>query len=154
MLKKIKENPFSIVIWLGMMVAIHFLLFIAKIDKDISLLMRIVSLFVAIIVILIGHEVIHYIFMRVFGGKNAKIEFAKDPIGIPGLRAIAYGEFERWQLVIIFMAPFCLLTLLLDIILAFTGKIMLGLFIIAVGNSVGCFFDIIDTLLLFQKDSK
>ena len=154
MLKKIKKNPFSIIVWLGIMVAIHFLLFIAKIDNDISLKIRIVSLFVAIIVILFGHEVIHFIFMRVFGCKNTKIEFAKDPIGIPGLRAIAYGEFKKWQLVIIFMAPFCLLTLLLDIILAFSEKIMLGLFIIAIGNSVGSFFDIIDTLLLFQKDSK
>lgn len=38
MFKKLKEIPFSIVVWLGMMVAIHFLLFIEKIDKDISLL--------------------------------------------------------------------------------------------------------------------
>lgn len=55
----------------------------------------ILLLLLAILVSLPVHEFIHLVFMKVFSKGNAKIEFAKDPLGLPSLRAVFYGKVTK-----------------------------------------------------------
>ena len=57
------------------------------------------------------------------------------------------GEFQKWQLVIMYLAPFVFLTLLLDVIFAFCVKVELIFYVIVVCNSAGCFYDVFDALI-------
>ena len=153
-LKKLKNNPLGQIIWIALMCGLHLLLFKSKINYDIAAWKRILLLLLAILVSLPVHELMHLLFMKVFSKGNAKIEFAKDPLGLPSLRAVLYDKVTKVQLFIIFIAPLLFITIVLDIIFIFCGKIELFLFIIAVCNSAGCYYDVIDAAITFCGNKK
>ena len=88
------------------------------------------------------HEIIHCIFMKLFGLRGARIEIAKDPLGLPSLRAVAQGEVWGWKQIVIFLAPFMLLTVVPDLLFFLSDKVHFLFFIIAMCNAAGCCFDV------------
>lgn len=146
-LEKLKSNPLGQIIWIAFMCVLHLFLFKSKVNYDIAPWTRILFLLFAIIVSLPVHELIHLVFMKVFSKGNATIEFARDPLGIPSLRAVFHDKVTKVQHVIIFIAPLFFITIVLDIIFIFCGKIELLFFIISMCNAAGCYYDIIDAAI-------
>lgn len=108
---------------------------------DIPIIQRLLFILVAVLVTLPLHELIHYMFMKVFRMEDARIERAKDPLGLPSLRAIAKGEISRWKRLVIFLVPLFILTIIPDIIFCFADHVELIFVIIAMCNAAGCCFD-------------
>ena len=152
--KGLKTNPLGQIIWIAIMCGLHLLLFKTRVNYDIAVWKRIFLLIVAIIVSLPVHELIHFVFMKLFSKENAKIEFAKDPLGIPSLRAILHDKVTKVQQFIIFIAPLFFITIVLDIIFIFCGQIEFLIFIIAMCNSAGCYYDVIDAAITICGNKK
>ena len=125
---------------------LHVVIFRGKVDMNHSVIYRILSAVLAVVIVLPIHELIHWISMRFFGRKDARIEIARDPLGLPSLRTIASGKIENWKNNIILLAPFFLLTVIPDVIFLYSDRIAFVLFIAAVGNSAGCCFDLLAVL--------
>ena len=92
------------------------------------------------------HELIHFLFMKIFRMEDVRIERAKDPLGLPSLRAIAKGEIPKWKRLIVFLAPLFILTIIPDIFFCFTDHVELIFVIIAMCNAAGCCFDFLAVL--------
>ena len=152
--KRLKTNPLGQIIWIAIMCGLHLLLFKTKVNYDIAIWKRIFLLIVAIIVSLPVHELIHFVFMKLFSKGNAKIEFAKDPLGIQSLRTIFHGKVTEVQQFIIFIAPLFFITIVLDIIFIFCEQIEFLIFIIAICNSAGCYYDVIDAAITICGNKK
>lgn len=149
-LEKLKTNPLGQIIWIAVMCGLHIFLLKSKINA-VDVRMRIVRVILAIVIVLPFHELIHFILMKLFSKGNARIEFAKDPIGLPGLRSVLSGEVTKGQRFIITIAPLVILTVILDIIFIFCERIDLLFFAIATCNSAGCYYDVIDAAVRLAK---
>lgn len=125
---------------------LHVVIFRGKVDMNHSVIYRILSALLAVVIVLPIHELIHWISMCFFGRKDARIEIARDPFGLPSLRTIASGKIENWKNNIILLAPFFLLTVIPDAIFLFSDRIAIALFIAAASNSAGCCFDLLAVL--------
>ncbi len=151
MLNKIKTNPFAMIIWLMLSCVVHIVLFNSKVNSDYQIWQRILILIIALCFAFPIHELLHFVFMKMFCKGSVKIKIMKGPMGLPTFGTVAQAEFKKWQMVIIYLAPLVLLTLTLDIIFAFCAKVELIFFVISVCNSAGCFYDIVDTLIVANK---
>lgn len=151
MLNKIKTNPLASVLWIMLSCAVHIVLFRAKVNFDYQLWQRVLMVPVAICLTLPIHELIHFVFMKMFCKGRVQIKIMKSPMGLPTLCTTSQAEFKKWQLVIIYLAPFVFLTLLIDVILMLCTEAPLIFFIVSVCNCAGCFYDIIDTLITVTK---
>lgn len=151
MLNKIKTDPFAFVIWIMLSCAVHIVLFRTKVNMDYEIWQRILTVLLAICFVLPIHELIHFVFMKMFHKGSVKIKIMKDPMGLPTLGTVTDGKFQKWQIVIIYLAPFVFLTLLTDAVFLFCDRIELIFFIVSVCNCAGCLYDIIDTLITVTK---
>ncbi len=145
-MKQDKDTPIAVILWFSIMCIVHIVLFRAKVNMDIPIIQRILFVLVAIMVTFPLHELIHFLFMKMFRMEDARIEKAKDPLGLPSLRAIAKGEISKWKRRIIFLAPFIIMTIIPDIIFYFTDHVALIFVIIAMCNAAGCCFDFLAAL--------
>ena len=125
---------------------VHVLVFRGKVNMDIPIVKRILFAILALAVTLPVHELIHFLLMNLFGAKDVKIEVAKDPLGFPSLRTIGRGELPAWKRIIVLLAPFFILTLVPDVLFLSMEKVEIFFFIVAMGNSAGCCFDIADVI--------
>lgn len=141
-----KMNSTASLVLIALSCILHVVIFRGKVDMNHSVIYRILSALLAIVIVLPIHELIHWISMRFFGRKDARIEIARDPLGLPSLRTIAGGKIENWKNNIILLAPFFLLTVIPDVIFLYSDRIAFVLFIAAVGNSAGCCFDLLAVL--------
>ena len=153
MLNKIKTNPFAMIVWLVFSCAVHIVLFKSKVNSDYEIWQRILTMIIAVCFTFSIHELLHFVFMKMFCKGSVKIKIMKGPLGLPTLGTVAQGEFRKLQLVIIYLAPFVFLTLLFDIIFMFCARVELIFFVVSVCNSVGCFYDIVDVLIVASKKS-
>ncbi len=151
MLNKIKTNPFASVIWLMLACVVHIVLFKAKNGSDYQPWQRVLMLLVAICLTLPIHELVHFAFMKMFCKGRVQIKIMKSPMGLPALCTTAQAEFKKWQLVIIYLAPFVFVTLLIDVILTLYAEAPLFFFIVSVCNCAGCFYDILDVLIVVTR---
>ena len=151
MLNKIKTNPLAFMIWIMLSCAVHIVLFRSKVNMDYEIWQRILTVILAIFFTLPIHELLHFVFMKVFHKGSVKIKLMKDPMGVPTLGTVTDGKFQKWQIVIIYLAPFVFLTLLIDAIFLFCYRIELIFFIVSLCNCAGCLYDIIDTLIAVTK---
>ncbi|MBQ4434891.1 MAG: DUF3267 domain-containing protein, partial [Clostridia bacterium] len=83
---------------------------------------------------------------KMFRMENARIEKARDPLGLPALRAVAEGEIPKWKRRIIFLAPFIIMTVIPDMIFCLADHAALIFVIIAMCNAAGCCFDVLAAL--------
>ncbi|MBP5432121.1 hypothetical protein, partial [Ruminococcus sp.] len=88
-MKQDKYTPIIAVLWILMVCVLHIVLFRAKVNMDIPIIQRLLFVLAAVLVTLPLHELIHFLFMKIFRMEDARIERAKDPLGLPSLRAIA-----------------------------------------------------------------
>ena len=153
MLNKIKTNPFAMLIWLMLSCVVHIVLFNSKVNSDYQMWQRILALIIALCFTFSIHELLHFVFMKMFCKGNVEIKIMKSPIGLPTFGTVAQGEFKKWQMVIIYLAPLVILTILIDIVFVFCAKVELVFFIVSLCNSVGCFYDIVDTMIVVGEKS-
>ena len=152
MLDRLRSNPYANVAWLLLACAAHMVLFGARVDADLHLWQRLLSMIAAICVTLPLHELIHFILMKGFsGGRRVRIRLARSPIGLPTLVTVAEADFRPWQMILVYLAPFVLMTLLPDLVFAFAGSIPPVAFIAVVCNAAGCFYDLLDALIIARK---
>ena len=145
-MKQGKKTLIVVVLWISLVCILHIVLFRAKVNMDIPIIERILFILAAALVTLPLHELIHFLFMKIFRMEGARIEKAKDPLGLPSLRATAKGETSRWKWLVILLAPLFTLTIIPDIIFCFLDHVELIFVIIATCNAAGCCFDILAAL--------
>lgn len=153
MLNKIKTSPYASIVWLLFSCVVHIVLFKSKVNVDNQIWHRILTMMIALCLTFSMHELLHYVVMKMFGKGNVKIKIMKSPIGLPTLGTVAQGEFQKWQLVIIYLAPFVVLTLLLDVIFLFCTKVEFIVFIVSLSNCAGAFYDIVESLIVIKRSS-
>lgn len=153
MLNKIKTNPFVYLAWLILSCVVHIGLFKSKVNYDYQIWLRFLIMIIALCCTLPIHELLHFVFMKMFCKGSVKIKIIKSPLGLPTLATVSQKEFKKWQLIIIYLAPLVFLTLLIDIIFVFCIKVELIFFIVSVCNSAGCFYDIVDAIIAINKKS-
>lgn len=151
MLNKIKTNPLFSIIWIALICVIHIVLFKSKVNMNYQIWQRILIALIAVFCTFTIHELIHFLFFKVFGGRNVKIRIIKSPIGLPVPGTTAQVDFKKWQLIITYLAPFVFLTLLFDIAFIFCDKAELLFFVVSVCNCAGCYYDIVETLIVANK---
>ena len=145
-MKQDKHTLIAVILWFSIMCIVHIVLFRAKVNLDIPIIQRILFVPAAALVTLPLHELIHFLFMKIFHMEDARIERAADPLGLPSLRATAKGEIPKWKRLIIFLAPLFILTIIPDIFFCFTDHVELIFVIIAMCNAAGCCFDFLAVL--------
>ena len=140
-MKQDKYTHIIAVLWILMVCILHIVLFRAKVNMDIPIIQRLLFVLAAVLVTLPLHELIHFLFMKIFRMEDARIERAKDPLGLPSLRATAKGEISGWKRLVIYLAPLFALTIIPDIIFCFADHVELFFVIIVMCNAAGCCFD-------------
>jgi len=150
-IKNIRANSFAFVIWTLVSCALHMVLFRARVNLNHQIPQRIMMAIAAIVTILFVHELIHFVFMKMFYKGKVRFVFTKDRLGLPMPGVSAEGRARKWQEVMMLIAPFFFLTLLPDILFAFCAEIELFFFIVAIGNCAGCFYDIMDVCIAWKK---
>lgn len=146
MLDKARSSPYGMIVWICISSALHILFFKGNVNNDYPVIQRVLMVLIAFAFTLPMHELIHFVFAKIFCKGKVIIESVKDPIGFPTLRTSYQGEISNWQKTVISLAPFVFLTLLFDVAFVFCSKVELLFFIVSVSNSAGCYFDIIDAL--------
>ena len=152
-----KASTAGMLIWIALVVILHILIFKNIVDIDLPTWARALMPLGAVLITLPLHELIHFVFMKMFYKGKVVIETGKDPNGLPGLKTRPDGGFfvstKKWQRVVCWLAPLFLLTVCVDIVIPFAGKAALPLLVIAAANSAGCYYDVCDVLnMLFRKD--
>lgn len=153
MLDKARSSLYGMIGWICISSILHIFLFKSNVRNDYQVIQRVLMGFIAFAFTLPMHELFHFVFMKIFYKGKIMIEYAKDPIGFPTFRTrpISQDEIANWQKIVICLAPFVFLTVLFDVAFVFCSKAELVFFIVAVANSAGCYFDIIDALKILQN---
>ena len=151
MLKKVKKSSYGLAIWVGIVCILHMVLFKYKVNYNYLAIQRVFIAFAAITFTLPIHELIHFVFFKMFSKSSVKIKAGKDPIGLPCLMTVYRDDLTKWQKVLSYIGHFVFLTLLVDVSFVFCTKVDLFFFVVAVCNSAGCYFDLIDVLIILQN---
>ena len=152
MLKKIKTNHCALVIWVFLSCAVHIVLFKAKTNFDYPVWQRLLITLIVVWFTLFIHELVHFIFAKLFSKSEVKIKFAKDPLGLPSMGVFfCQDEMAKWQRIVTYLAPFMALTALVDIVFVFCSEIEFPFLIIPLCNLAGCFYDICDAGIIAKE---
>ena len=144
MFKKLKRNSLAFVAWMLIACGVHILLFRGKVNMEMPVVQRIAVAILAVVCILIVHEFVHYLFMKLFYVGKVRLIFGRDKLGVPMPGVMVEGRAKKWQEIVMYLAPFVFLTVLPDIVFAFFERIHLFFFIVVIGNCGGCFYDVMD----------
>lgn len=151
MLDKARTSPYGLAVWVCISSALHIVFFKSHVNNDYQVIQRFGIVILALLFSMPMHELIHFIFLKIFSKGKVIIEFAKDPVGLPCLRTTYYSKITKWQNIVSLLAPFVFLTLLFDVAFVFCPKVELVFFVVSMGNSAGCYCDIIDALKALQN---
>lgn len=141
-----KNKSIASIVWLIFSCVVHIALFKSKVNFDYQIRQRILIMIIALGMVFLIHELLHFIFAKIFCKGKVKITIVKSPIGLPTIGVITQGSFQRWQLFVFRLAPFVILTVVLDVIFMFSTKVELIFYIVSLANCVGSFYDIFETL--------
>ena len=141
-----KNKSVASIVWLIISCVVHIVLFKSKVNVDYQVWQRVLIMIIALGLVFPIHELIHFAFAKVFSKDKVKIAIVKSPIGLPTIGVITQGDFQKWQLFIFRLAPFVILTVVLDVIFVFCTEVELMFFIASLANCVGSFYDIVETL--------
>ena len=141
-----KNKSIASIVWLIFSCVVHTALFKSKVNFDYQIRQRILIMIIALGMVFLIHELLHFIFAKIFCKGKVKITIVKSPIGLPTIGVITQGSFQRWQLFVFRLAPFVILTVVLDVIFMFSTKVELIFYIVSLANCVGGFYDIFETL--------
>ena len=141
-----KNKSIASIVWLIFSCVVHIALFKSKVNFDYQIRQRILIMLIALGMVFLIHELLHFIFAKIFCKGKVKITIVKSPIGLPTIGVITQGSFQRWQLFVFRLAPFVILTVVLDVIFMFSTKVELIFYIVSLANCVGSFYDIFETM--------
>ena len=141
-----KNKSVASIVWLFFSCVVHIVLFKSKVNIDYQVWQRMLLVIIALGLVFPIHELLHFVFAKVFCKGKVKITIVKNPIGLPTIGVITQGNFQKWQLFIFRLAPFVIMTVVLDVIFVFCTKVELIFFIVSLANCVGSFYDIVETL--------
>ncbi len=144
-----KSNPLCLVIWL-LLVCCIYLVLLGGPYRDLTIAARLPWTILALVSTLLLHEVTHALMAKCLCKGTVRIEFAKDPTGLPSLRTLFPGNISRARRLIIVLAPMVLLSVLPLLFILFI-KPVFYLFMVSMINWVGCFFDLTDIMLLITS---
>lgn len=151
MLDKARKSPYGMTIWICISSALHICFFRSHVNYDYEVIQRVSIFFRAVVFTMLMHELIHFVFLKIFSKGKVYIELAKDPVGLPCLRTTYHRDIAKWQKIVAYLAPFVFLTLMFDVAFVFCSKVELLFFVVSMSNSAGCYFDIIDALQTLQN---
>lgn len=154
MINKPRARTAAFAGWTCISCAVHILLFRGKVGMELPVLQRILMAALAVAFVLFVHEGIHLVFMKIVGLGKVKLIFAKDRLGLPVPGVLAERRGTRGQEIIMRLAPFVFLTILPDILFAFSSRIHLFFFIVAICNCAGCFYDGMDVWRLIREEKE
>lgn len=152
--RKMKGNWTAFAAWLLMACGVHILLFREKVKMDVPAVHRIAMAILAVICVLAVHEFVHFIFMKWFYKGKVRLIFGRDKLGIPMPGVMAEGRAKKWQEMVMYLAPFVFLTLLPDLIFAFSAHVHLFFFIVTIGNCAGCYYDVMDVGMILNGEAR
>lgn len=116
----------------------------ADLKADYSAVQRILAVAVALVFVLIVHELIHALFVKLLSKAKVTIRFAKDPMGFPTLGTVWQGCIGKWPKTAVCLAPLLLLTLVPLICLSVSGSHAIFWVFVAMLNSIGAYYDLLD----------
>lgn len=129
-----KNKSIASIVWLIFSCVVHIALFKSKVNFDYQIRQRILIMIIALGMVFLIHELLHFIFAKIFCKGKVKITIVKSPIGLPTIGVITQGSFQRWQLFVFRLAPFVILTVVLDVIFMFSTKVELIFYIVSLAN--------------------
>lgn len=149
-LRKLKQDPRGLVIWLALVCGSYLLLGSAAYQAQSGFLQRLPWAILSLIVVLIGHELLHALAARILCRGKVRIELAKDPLGLPALRTVFPADVSRGRLLVIYLTPLMMLTVIPTLFITLMQPVFF-LFLAAMINAVGAYFDLIDTAMLLTS---
>lgn len=153
-IKKLRNSNVGMIIWIFISIVVLYFMIGNESIKGVSLPRRIVTVIVAVVITIPSHEIIHAIVMKLFskGKVTIKLKPIKLKVGGFGFRTVLQGDLKKWQKFIMFISPFLVLTVLPASIICLLGRYSLFFYFVAVANFAGAYFDILDAILLFEKN--
>ncbi len=148
-LKRCKSNPVLLLLWILIVCGAFILRCGADLKADYSAVQRLLAVACALVFVLIVHELIHALFVKLLSKAKVTIRFAKDPMGFPTLGTFWHGHVGKWPKTAVYLAPFALLTLVPLICLSISGSHAIFWVFVAMLNSIGAYYDIIDAANTF-----
>lgn len=152
-IKKLRKSNVGMIIWILIsFVMLHFAIGNEGIEASLS--RRIVTAIVAVVITVPSHELIHAIAMKLFskGKVTIKLKPIKLKVGGFGFMTVSQGDMKKWQRFIVYILPFLVLTVLPTFIIFILGKYYLFVYFLAICNCAGAYFDLLDAILLFEKN--
>lgn len=147
-IQKLRKSTIGMIIWIFLSFIVLYYMGGNECVKGVSVVQRIIETVVALLFTLIVHELIHASVMKVFNKGEVKIKLIKMEVGGFGLVTILNGELKNWQQFIMYILPFILLTVI-PAIFIIQWK-CLFLYLIALINCAGSYFDLLDAILILQ----
>lgn len=145
-LTRCKSNPCLLILWIAIICVAFIMYFGPGLKADYSASQRVLSVIVALVSVLIVHELIHALFVKLLSKAKVTIRFAKDPMGLTTLCTTWKGHIGKWQKVVVYLAPLVLLTLVPVLCLTILASHSILWVFIAMLNSIGAYYDLIDAL--------
>lgn len=151
MIKKLNARTAAFAVWTVISCAVHILLFRGKVGMELPVLQRMLIAVVAVAFVLLVHEGIHMVFMKLFGLGKVKLIFAKDKLGVPTPGVLAERQGTKGQEIVLRLAPFVFLTIFPDFLFLFCTSVPLFFFLVVIANCAGCFYDVMDVWTILKS---
>lgn len=151
-IKKLRNSNVGMLIWIFIsFVALYFIIGNECI-KGVTLPRKIITAIVAVVITMPFHELIHAIAMKLFSKGRVAIKPCKLKAGGFGFATVLQGNLKKWQWVIVYILPFVVLTLFPTFIICILGRYCLFFYFVAISNCAGAYIDLLDVILLFEKN--
>lgn len=148
-LEQLKRNPLGLAVWCLLVCGGYLLLGSGAYQAQTTVAQRLPWALLALAFVLIGHELLHALAARLLCGSGVSVRIAKDPVGLPSLCTVYPANVSRGRRLVILLTPLAALTVLPTLVIAL-GQPVFFLFLTAMINLVGAYFDLVDTALLLS----
>lgn len=147
-----KTSVYTDTIWIVLTCVVHFLLFRSKLYVSSQSWQQILTMIIVSGLTYLMHRLLHFVFIKFFCKSGMKIKDVDNLVELSAIDPVAKEECHKWQFVIIYLAPFVVLTLLVDVICMFCAEVNLIFCVVAISNCVMCFDDIVKALIVIKKE--
>lgn len=146
-LTKLRTNPTALAVWVLLVCGSYVLLFGAEYRENSTIRTRLPWTIIALVSVLLVHEILHAAAAMMLCKGKVKIEVARDPMGLPAMRTVFPGNIKKSSRIVICLVPFVVLTIIPTIYIIAVQPVFF-LFLVAMLNGCGAFFDLVDVLIL------
>lgn len=151
MLDQLKKNVCAASVWVLSSSLLHSFLLRSKVNEDYKNVRGVLTIIFVVLSTILVHELIHFAVSKIFGKGKSWICFVKTPLGLPTVGVMVNAHISKMEKILFYIMPFVILTVIPDVIFLFCSKVHYTFFFLAICNSAGCYYDIIDTLKAFQE---